>query len=153
MNTTQDFSEQEFDREMKQLVKSQDGQKLSTHFTTNLMSRIEEEKSAFTYKPIISKQAMILIAVLFGILLLLTQFQSGHTTTGLWSWPEFLTIPIAGLLSNWQFAFHSFSIQSLISSVLFLAISGLILALGVHYVFMVVLANRSKKKVNEMYAF
>jgi len=96
---------------------------------------------------------MVIIAVLFGILLLLTQSQSGSSAESMWSWPEFLTLPIAGLLSNWQFAFQNFSIQSLISSGLFLAIAGLILALGVHFVFIVLVANQSRKKIKELYAF
>lgn len=153
MNTKQDFSEQKFDHELRKLVKVQKGQKLSSQFTEDIMNRIAEEKVVFTYQPIISKWTMILIFVLFGVLLLLTQFQSGRSTDGLWVWPESLTIPITGLFTNWQFLFQSFSMQSLISSGLFLAISGVVLALVAHYIFVVVVANQSIKKMRQMLAF
>lgn len=153
MNTTQEFSEQKFDHELRKLIKEQEGQKLSSHFTDGIMNRIAEEKVTFIYQPVISKWTMILVAALFGVLLLLTQFQSGSSTEGLWSWPKYLTIPIAGLFTNWQFIFQSFSFQSFISSGLFLAISGLILALGVHYVFVVVVAKQSINKMRQMLAF
>lgn len=153
MNTTQNFSEQKFDHELRKLIKGQEEQKLSSQFTQDIMNRITEEKVLFTYQPVISKWVMFLILVLFGVLLLLTQFQSGSSTDGLWTWSESLTISISGLFTNWQFVFQSFSMQSLISSGLFLAISGLVLALSAHYIFVVVVANQSIKKMKQMLAF
>lgn len=153
MNTTNDFSEQEFDRELRKLIKTHENQQLSSQFTEGIMNRITEEKSALGYKPVISKWVMILITTFFGFLMILTQFQSGSSEVSLWSWPEYWSIPITDIFSNWQFTLQSFSMQSLFSSGLFLSILGLMLALGIHYVFMVVLTNQSNKKVRQLFVY
>ena len=153
MKTNPNFSEQEFDTELRELFKIQKQEQVSARFTENVMHQIRGEKLAVKYKPVISARTMFVIALFIGVLIVWAVLQPGNSTDGAWSLPSFSVSPYYDLLNNWQQGFFTFSLSGIFSNAIFLPLIGLLLALSIHYIFLAVLRNRAIKKVKELYCF
>ncbi len=153
MNTDPIFSDQEFDEELRELLKTQNQEKVSARFTANVMDQIKDEELSIKYTPVISARTMLVIVFFIGILAVWAILQPGSSSDGVWSLPAFPASHYYDLLINWQQIFFTFSFKWLSSSAVFLPLGGLLLALGVHYIFLAMLKNRTIKKVEHLYCF
>ncbi len=153
MNTDPIFSDQEFDEELRELLKTQNQEKVSARFTANVMDQIKDEELIIKYTPVISARTMLVIVFFIGILAVWAILQPGSSSDGVWSLPAFSASHYYDLLINWQQIFFTFSFKWLSSSAVFLPLGGLLLALGVHYIFLAMLKNRTIKKVEHLYCF
>ncbi|RLD43538.1 MAG: hypothetical protein DRI89_04455 [Bacteroidetes bacterium] len=153
MNTDPIFSDQEFDEELRELLKTQNQEKVSARFTANVMDQIKDEELSIKYTPVISARTMLVIVFFIGILAVWAILQPGSSSDGVWSLPAFSASHYYDLLINWQQIFFTFSFKWLSSSAVFLPLGGLLLALGVHYIFLAMLKNRTIKKVEHLYCF
>ena len=89
MKTNPNFSEQEFDNELREFFKTQNQEKVSARFTENVMHQIREEKLAVKYKPVISARTMFFIALFIGVLIVWAILQPGNSDDGAWLLPSF----------------------------------------------------------------
>lgn len=151
MDTNPNFSEQEFDKELRELLKSHKQEKVSSDFTEKLMNQIEGEKVSVKYKAVISSRVLFLIALSIVSLVVWTILQPGGSTDNTWTLPSFSISPFLEMLVHWQQAFVSLWQQQIVSSSIILPLLGLLLALSIHYIFLAVLRNRATKKVDQLY--
>ena len=153
MNTEPIFSDQEFDAELREFFEAQKQEKLTAAFTANVMEQVKAEKLPVEYTPVISTRTFFVIALFIGALVAWVIVQTGTSSDGSWLLPTFSVSPLYEILNNWRHTFFTFSLKWLSSSAIFLPLSGLLLALGIHYIFLAMLKNRAIKKVEHLYCF
>jgi len=111
MNTDPIFSDQEFDEELRELLKTQNQEKVSARFTANVMDQIKDEELIIKYTPVISARTMLVIVFFIGILAVWAILQPGSSSDGVWSLPAFSASHYYDLLINWQQIFFTFSFK------------------------------------------
>jgi len=151
MDTNPNFSEQEFDKELRELLKSHKQEKVSSDFTEMVMNQLESEKVSVKYKAVISSRVLFLIALSIVTLVVWVILQSGGSSDSSWTLPSFSVSPFLEMLGHWQQTLVSFWQQQFLSSSVILSLLGLLLALSIHYIFLAVLKNRAIKKVDQLY--
>ena len=151
MDTNPNFSEQEFDKELRELLKSHKQEKVSSDFTDKVMSQLEVEKVSVKYKAVISSRALFLIAIFIITLVVWTVLQSSGSADSSWTLPSFSVSPFLEMLGHWQQILVSLWQQQFLSSSIILPLLGLLLALSIHYIFLAVMRNRAIKKVDQLY--
>lgn len=153
MNNDLEFTEKEFDKELRKLFETKHLESPSPHFKEDVMTKVRIEVKMQTYRPVISRMGWVIVSffILAVVVFAMLSPSSSASTpawisdvTGFFSSGK-LDVPFLGTVNRFLNEFHA--------SGLLLPLTGLLLAMGFHGLVMKRFYFSGKKKISETYLF